>query len=407
MSVFFDKKGDKMKDLKELIRKIHEGSEDESVKEEFKEILKSVSTEEISRAEKELVEEGMPIEDIHKLCEVHLALLKDSQEEEKDLAPEDHPIHTLMEEHKMLLKFSNELKSIAEEIKKAADFNITEMDIGRIKRIKDDLMDSESHYLREENVIFPYLQKHGVTQPPTIMWMEHDKIREIKKNLYKIIDEQESSESKDFAEQLSDTAVALDDMLSNHFLKENNILFPTALQVITESEWEDARQQFNEIGYCCFTPEDAKVDSEKIEASEPQQDEKAEYLFETGSLSKNQIEAIFNTLPMEITFIDKDDTLRYFNQKEEMIFKRTKAALGLKVQQCHPQKSVHLVNQILKDFKSGKRDVADFRINMGEKFIYIRYFPVLNNDGEYLGCMEVTQDITDIQKLEGEKRLLE
>jgi len=231
MSVFFGKEGDKIKDLKELIRKIHEGSEPESVKEEFKEMLKSVSTEEISRAEKELVEEGMPVEDIHKLCEVHLALLKDSQEEEKALAPEGHPIHTLMEEHKMLLEFSNELRSIAWEIKKTADFNIAEVEMEKIKRIKEDLMDSESHYLREENVIFPYLQKHGVTQPPTIMWMEHDKIREIKKNLYKIIDEQESSESKDFAEQLSDTTVALDDMLSNHFLKENSILFPLRQEI--------------------------------------------------------------------------------------------------------------------------------------------------------------------------------
>ncbi len=407
MSEHFSKKEDKMKDLKELIKKIHEGSKPEEVKEEFKDILKSVSTEDISQVEEELIKEGMPIEEIHKLCEVHLALLKDSHKEEKILAPEGHPIHTLMEEHKMLLKFMGEFKKVIEKIKGAEDFGVTETEMERIKHIEEHLKESESHYLREENILFPYLQKHGVTQPPTIMWMEHDKIRETKKTLYKIIDEHKSLDSKDFIKQLEDTVTGLDDMLSNHFFKENNILFTAALQVIEEDEWKDARQQFDEIGYCCFSPEHAKADSEKIEMSESRHDEKAEYSFETGTLLKEQIEAVFNTLPVEITFVDKDDTLRYFNQKKDMIFERTKAALGLKVQQCHPQKSVHLVNQILEDFKSGKRDVADFRINIAGKFVYIRYFPVHNKEGEYLGCMEVTQDITDIQKLTGEKRLLE
>lgn len=128
---------------------------------------------------------------------------------------------------------------------------------------------------------------------------------------------------------------------------------------------------------------------------------------ETGALSKGEIEAIFDTLPVDITFVDKDDTVKYFSNSKNRIFARTTTVLGRKVQQCHPQKSIDKVNQILSDFKSGKRDVADFWISMEGKLVYIRYFAVRDKkSGEYLGCLETTQDITGIKKIEGEKRLL-
>ncbi|MBM4452291.1 MAG: DUF438 domain-containing protein [Chloroflexi bacterium] len=129
--------------------------------------------------------------------------------------------------------------------------------------------------------------------------------------------------------------------------------------------------------------------------------------FETGSLSPLEVEAIFNNLPVDITFVDKDDRVRYFSQSSERIFPRTKAVIGRTVQQCHPQKSVHVVNQILDDFRSGKRNMAQFWINLKGRLVYIRYFAVRDSKSGYLGCLEVTQDITDIKKIEGEKRLLD
>ena len=129
--------------------------------------------------------------------------------------------------------------------------------------------------------------------------------------------------------------------------------------------------------------------------------------FETGALSKDEIEAIFNALPVDVTFVDRDDTVRYFSQSKDRIFVRTKAVIGRKVQQCHPQKSIHIVNRILEAFKNGSRDVAEFWINLKDRLVHIRYFPVRNKDGEYLGVLEVTQDITDIKRIEGEKRLLD
>ena len=129
--------------------------------------------------------------------------------------------------------------------------------------------------------------------------------------------------------------------------------------------------------------------------------------FETGSLTKEQLDGLLSALPVDITFVDANDTVRYFNKPEKRIFVRPKAVLGRKVQMCHPQKSLHVVNKIVESFKSGKKSVAEFWINLNNRFVHIRFFAVRDENGKYLGTMEVVQDLTDIKKIEGEKRLLD
>ena len=128
--------------------------------------------------------------------------------------------------------------------------------------------------------------------------------------------------------------------------------------------------------------------------------------FETGNLSEEEIDGIFEVLPVDISFVGKDDTVRYFNKLNERIFKRAKAVIGKKVQQCHPQKSLDKVTQIIESFRSGQKNSAEFWIDLHGQLVYIRYFAVRSRTGEYLGCLEVSQDITNIKKIEGEKRLL-
>lgn len=137
------------------------------------------------------------------------------------------------------------------------------------------------------------------------------------------------------------------------------------------------------------------------------EDKKRMLQFETGSLSKEEVEAVLDSLPVDISFIDKEDRVKYFNKAEGRIFVRTKAVIGRKVQLCHPQKSVHIVNKILEAFKTGKKDVAEFWINLNDRLILIRYFAARDKNGKYLGTVEVTQNITDIKKIQGEKRLLD
>jgi hypothetical protein len=395
----------KKETLKEIIKRLHEGADATKIKEEFKDLLKDTSTTEIAKVEEELIKEGMPREEIHKLCDVHIALFKESIEEEKVLAPPGHPIHILMEEHKLLLQFAEELKKIANKLENK-DFDSATEELKQVKQIEENLKNSESHYVREENVLFPYLEKHGITQPPAVMWMEHDKIREIKKDLYELIATHEQMNFEHFVMDLKDRAVLLAETLSSHFYKENNILFPTGLKVITENEWPDIRKEFDELGYCSFTPKEAKIAVETVEKLAPQSGIEGMVAFETGNLADEEVESIFNTLPVDVTFVDKEDTVRFFSETKERIFPRTKAVIGRKVQQCHPQKSLHVVNQILDDFKNGRKEVAEFWISVNGRFIHIRYFPVRNKSGDYLGCLEVTQDITEVKKIEGEKRLL-
>jgi len=399
---------DKKKMLKELIRQLHSGVSPEQVKEKFKDVLKGVGSEEIARIEEELVREGMPRAEIQRLCDVHLAVFREQLEGQRLQVPSVHSVNILMEEHKIMLQLSEKLSTIANKLQQISDKNYVADEFHQIEHVSRDFRDSEKHYVREENVLFPILERHGVTEPPAIMWMEHDQIRQHKKRLFKLVEDYGTISFEEFKKQLRETAEVLASILSSHFYKENNILFPTALQVFTEQEWKDVRREFDEIGYCCFTPESLTTVAEKREEkTEEKAVPEGVIQFGAGTLTKEEVEAILNTLPVDITFVGKDDSVKYFSEGKERIFARTRAIIGRKVQQCHPQKSVHVVNKIVESFKDDKKDVAEFWINMNNRLIYIRYFAVRDKSGKYLGTMEVTQDLTDLKKIEGEKRLLD
>ena len=397
----------KKETLKRIIQKLHAGVSPDQVRKEFKNFLKEVTPLEIANIEQQLINEGLSREELQRLCDVHLAVFKEQLEKQKLAVPAEHPINILTEEHKILLNLSSKLVAIARRVQQAADTQSISNEMMQIKHITEHFVEAEKHYLREENVLFPFLEKHGVTEPPAIMWMEHDKIREKKKQLQSLIEKYDQTELQTLKQQLSELAPSLNTMLSSHFFKENNILFPTALKVITPEEWKEIRKEFDEVGYCCFTPSHLKTQETTVEEGRLDKGEAGMLVFETGSLSKEEVEAILDTLPVDISFVDKNDEVRYFNKAEERTFVRTKAVIGRKVQLCHPQKSVHIVNRILDAFKKGEKDKAEFWINLKGRLIHIRYFAVRSKNGQYLGTLEVTQDITDIKKIEGEKRLLD
>ena len=395
--------------LKEVIRQLHAGASPQEVKERFKQVLEGVSPLEIAKIEQELISEGLPREEIQRLCDVHMAVFREQLERQKLDVPLGHPVNILMEEHKAMLQIAGKLGDVVNKLQQISDVNRVGDEIRLLEHIAEDFRDSEKHYLREENVLFPILERHGITEPPAIMWTEHNQIREKKKQLNSLLENYGAMNFSDFKKQLSEVAKALNGLLSSHFFKENNILFPTALKVVTSQEWSDMRKEFDEIGYCCFTPSQLTAPLKTEEGKE----EKAEAVledvlrFETGSLSKEELEALLDTLPVDITFVNKDDRVKYFNKAEKRVFVRTKAIIGRKVQMCHPQKSIHIVNRILESFRKGEKDVAEFWIAVNNRLVHIRYFAVRDRDGKYLGTMEVTQDITDIKKIEGEKRLLD
>ena len=397
-----DKKGM----LKEIVKQLHDGVPPQEVKEKFKQILKGTSSEDIAKIEQELVKEGMPREELQRLCDVHLAVFGEQLEKQELQTPPGHPISILMEEHKILTQRAERLGILAKMIEEACDVVYVGDVLTEVQGIVKDFVDAEKHYLREENVLFPMLEKHGITEPPAIMWMEHNQIRDIKKRLRSLVENWNAISFYDFKTQLGEVAKPLCSILPSHFFKENNILFPAALQVVTSEEWEEARKEFDEIGYCCFTPSHVTV-ALQTEKRKTQTPPEGLLQFETGSLSKEEAEAILDTLPIDISFIDKDDRVKYFNKAEKRIFVRTKAVIGRTVQMCHPQESVHIVNRIIEAFRKGEKDSAEFWITLDNRLVHIRYFAVRDKDGRYLGTMEATQDLTDIKKIEGQKRLLD
>ena len=394
--------------IKEAIRQLHAGVPAEQVKEEFRDVLEKVDSSEIAKIEEELIKEGVKREEMRKLCDVHMAIFREQLEKQQPNLEPSQPIRILMEEHKIMLKMTEQLISLANKVSKVNDMRYISEEIHQVEHLVEDFTDSEKHYLREENVLFPYIEKHGITEPPAVMWIEHSEIRELKKKLHLLFDDLNEESFKVFRVQLSETAKSLGTKLQNHFYKENNVLFPASMNVITSHEWLEIRKEFDEIGYCCFTPPELVTIIPKIELAHKETKVEEEKLkFETGSLTKEQLHGLLNTLPIDITFVDADDSVNYFNKPEERLFVRTKAVLGRKVHKCHPQKSLHIVRKIVESFKNGKKNVAEFWINLNNRFVHIRFFAVRDENGEYLGTMEVVQNLTEIKKLEGEKRLLD
>lgn len=389
-----------------------------------------MSAEDIGRIEQELVREGLPHHELRRLCDVHLAVMGDALESQKTDVPPGHPLHTFKEEHKRILDFLDKLEKTVSEIKEAPSREAIDQRLPLLRSVSEHLMEIEKHNEREENVLFPYLEKQGITEPPAVMWSEHNDLRDMKKELHNLIDRAGEMSPQDFARQVSETSANLVRTLSSHIFKENNVLYPMALQTIPETEWPDIRQQCDELGYCCFTPESAK-EAAGPAVSEPTPakptmsqteespaagadraapplvagDPGATITFPTGALTHKQLEWMLNTLPLEITFVDKDDVFRYFSGTKDRAFARARASIGRKVQQCHPQKSLDKVNGIIADFRAGRKDSEHFWIHLGEKYLHISYFAVRDAEGEYLGTLETIQDIAPLQQISGDKRM--
>jgi DUF438 domain-containing protein len=196
------------------------------------------------------------------------------------------------------------------------------------------------------------------------------------------------------------------------FYKEENILYPTALEKLTPEEWAAIRAQETEIGYCFVEPgEEWEADGTASLAAKPIgaiPDGSGDLLpLSTGALTLQQVDWLLTNLPVDVTYVDANDEVRFFSATKERIFPRSPAIIGRKVQKCHPPASVDKVQAIVNDFRDGRRDKAEFWIQLGGKFIHIRYYAIRDEQGTYQGTLEVSQDVTHIRALEGERRLLD
>ena len=385
--------------IKDTLRLLHEGKSVEEVQSIFRDAFDGVEASEISAAEQALINEGLPVAEVQRLCDVHSAVFKGSIEEIH--APTDvsripgHPAHTIKAENAAITAHMNErirpLLSRVAEGKLAAQSLLPE--IGALLAI-------DLHYSRKENLLFPYLEQHGITAPPKVMWGVDDEIRALLKDSAKLA----AQGSDQTAAKLTEGLTRVEEMI----FKEENILIPMLIDTLSAEEWSVVAAESGEIGYCMIeTPPVWRAKAAPAEqAAAPAAPVNGAVLLPTGFLSVPELSRLLDTLPIDITFVGADDTVRYFSQGSERVFPRTKAIIGRNVKNCHPPASVHIVEGIIADFKSGKKDHEDFWIQLGDKFVYIRYFAVRDEAGAYLGVLEVTQDIKPIQAIEGEKRLV-
>ncbi|MEH7345580.1 DUF438 domain-containing protein [Bacillus sp. JJ1532] len=387
--------------LKQIFIDLHKGRNVDEVKAHFNAFIGKVTIEEISQLQHDLMEEGgIPMDDLQRLYAAHTDIFKGSiVESESTIRPENepgHPIHTFVQENHELEKL------IKSKVQLHLQQFIDEDSSENVYKLLEDcnlLLDIDKHYSRKENLLFPYLEKYGIYGPTNNMWRIDDFIRDgIKESKHKL------SNYDGNKQEIVNLVHFIMEEVINMIYREEHILFPMALKNLTEDEWVKIAHESDEIGFCLTSP----VEEWKPERKQLGENAISEgYIkMETGILSLKQLELLLNHLPVDITFIDQDDVVRYFSHGKERIFARTKAVIGRTVQNCHPPRSVHLVEELLADFKSGRKDTEDFWIKFRDKYVYIRYFAVRDENENYIGTLEFTQNIDPIKAIEGEKRIL-
>ncbi len=392
--------------LKELILKLHSGESQEDVKKQLMTSLSSIPYGEVVEVEQELIEEGLPEEEVLKLCDIHSAVLDGNVDlSSSKQIPKGHPVDVLINENKELKNICDQTSKLISSLAQNTQQDVKDEVLG-LTGFFNQLIDVDKHYLRKELLIFPYLEKTGITGPPKVMWGKHDEIRELLKGSIEIlrtpdITRDDLIASADIILQPAATGVA------EMIVKEEQILFPMLMDALSDADWLEVQNQSMDIGFCLYDPpfewQPATLQIMNIEES---REFDGNIKMPSGSFTSEELLAILNTLPVDMTFVDKNDKVKYFSQSRDRIFHRTRAIINRDVRHCHPPASAHIVDKILDDFKSGKEERAPFWINMGGKFVHIEYFALRDEKGGYLGTLEVSQDLTGYRNLEGEQRIL-
>ncbi len=396
--------------LKHLILQLHEGKAPDEVKTQLVKLLGRVPYHEVVEVEQELIADGVPAEEILRLCDLHSEAMRGAMEAaDTDDVPPGHPIHTFKKENEALAGELELTDKLFAEIRQMNDDADASEQVGQLRVRFSRLSDIDKHYSRKENLLFPYLEQKGITGPPTVMWGKDDEVREAVKNALEGLQYQGTVSAGD-AKGLVDLVLQpATEAISEMIFKEEEILFPMCLEKLDDTEWYAIYQQSPQIGFCIYDPIDTwrpDTTSGTFDVPFEPEEEPERVQFPSGSLSRTEMEKILNTIPFDLTFVGADDRVKYFTQGRERIFERNRAIIGRKVQMCHPPGSMHIVQKIVDDFKSGAADHAPFWIELHGKFIHIEYFAVRDDKGEYLGTLEVSQDLTAKRALTGEKRLL-
>ncbi len=408
MSEVINNRQQRIEMMKSLIRQLDAGVAEDRVRMQLETMLDEADYSDVFMMEVQLVQEGIAAERIQQLCDTHTRVLKkhlDLQETPETVA--GHPVHTFVQENHQLVKTTGLIRLLVQKLEALAeDADATEA-MRTVQLHLNSLMDVDKHYRRKEYLLFPYFEKNNLPGPPMVMWGKHDEVRALLAETIAALQQTEQMSAAEARAFCLFTVLPALEAVDDMVYKEEKILFPTALDLLTEQDWYEVYLQSDEYGYCLYAPQfDWQPEGGVHQEVHKSAAAVGRVQMPTGSFTLEELIGTFRSLPFDLTFVDKEDTVRYFTPGRERIFDRSRAILGRKVQYCHPPKSVHIVNQIVRDFKSGKQERARFWIQMGGRLIYICYYAVRDEQGSYLGTLEVTQDLSELRNLEGERRLL-
>lgn len=402
MSEFINNSEMRKQTIKDIIKQLHEGKTVEEVKQQFEEAFEDVSASEITTAEAALIAEGVSASEIQRLCDVHASVFKGTIEEihqhpSNAILIPGHPLNTLMRENLAISRIMNqEIKPYLKNLDGEESYKNLLEGVNHLSQI-------ELHYQKKENLFFPYMEKYGIVAPPQVMWGVDDEIRADIKEIKTLL-EQDSKVDSVITQKIEDVMTRVEEMI----FKEENIMAPMLLDHLTQEEWKKIADESHEIGFLIkkVSEWNPVIPTKDAVVKEEENVQEGLIKLPSGIFTTEQLTCMLNTLPFDITFVDKDDFVKYFSEGKERTFIRTRSIIGRNVSNCHPPASVHIVEKIVNDFKTGRKDQEDFWIKLGDKFVLIRYYAVRNDQGEYLGVLEVTQDIKEIQQIVGEKRLV-
>ncbi len=412
MSELIDNRAHRIRTMKEIIKHLHRGGSPDEVRGRLREMVRETDASEIAAMEQELMAEGMPAEEVQSMCDLHASVLKEvlvqiAPAKAAPVIPPGHPIDTFRRENEALRMAVARMRRAMADVAARPAAAVPEGELAAWRQAYNDVMDVEKHYQRKEHLLFSCLERHGITGPSKVMWGKDDEVRGLLKSLGEALAAR-SATAEEWAVVIQAVAEPALAALEEMIYKEENILLPMSQSALTDDEWGEIWRQTPEYGYCLAEPREgyrppAPTDPARVAAIADNES----VVFPTGALTPAQIRGLVGALPVDLTFVDAEDRVRYFSEGPDRVFARSKAILGRKVQHCHPPNSVHIVERILDDFKSGRQSVAEFWIPFHARFIHIRYFAVRDDAGLYLGTLEVTQDLTHLRALAGERRLLQ
>ncbi|MBI4352043.1 MAG: DUF438 domain-containing protein [Elusimicrobia bacterium] len=377
---------DRKRVLKEILAQLHGGLALAEAKKRFEAEIGPVTSKEIFELEQSLLDDGVPAEEIKRFCNVHALLFNGSLERTmEDPSDPSHPVSLFKAENAEIKRRLESARALLPSLGTGG--------ADQMRLLIEELHAVTKHYERKEHLLFPYLERAGFTGPSKVMWGKHNEVRDLFKKAL-------GAGPADFPA----AAAALLEEVDGMIFKEENILFPTSLEKLKPADWAEIFKESAREGYIFIAPPPATAEALDIARNAPMA-AGAGLSLPSGSFTPEELVALLNALPVDLTFVDAEDTVRYFSEGRDRIFLRTRAIIGRKVQNCHPPQSLDAVENIIRSFRDGSKNSAEFWINMKGRLIHIRYFALRGDGGRYLGSLEVTQDITGIQKITGEKRL--